>query len=78
MKITYKPARFTAKCGGKEVRGSFTPDGTTEKFFCFLHETAKKLTGRANIVFEYEKQYEWGSVVSATANTKRFFIFLYR
>lgn len=78
MKITYKPARFTAKCGDKEVRGSFTPNGTTEKFFDFLSETAKKLTGSADIVFENEKQYDWGSMVSATANRKRFVIFLHR
>lgn len=76
MKITYKTAKFTAKCGNKEVRGTFTPDGTAEKFFRFLSDTAQKITGSKNVVFDGEKRYDWGSAVWATANDKKFVIFL--
>lgn len=76
MKITYKTVKFTAKYGSKQVRGTFTPNGSREHFFCFLSNTAKKLVGSKDVIFDGEKMYDWGSTIWATANDKKFVIFI--
>lgn len=76
MKIHYEKATFTAKCNGKTVRGTFTPNGTPEHFFNFLQNTAKKLGVAGGAGFERERRYEWGTTVWATTNCGEMVIFL--